>query len=120
MEVRLSRSAMRYLRASRAKGRVRVGVSGWQCRESQSAFYPKKIASKLKLAYYARQTPPFLNKDLKQFEKFTALLPGDRRFVFEFRHSSWFSEDVYELLGRKGVCTSLSNSRIEVFILPST
>lgn len=44
------------------------------------------------------QLPPNFKKDLPLLEEFLALIP--RRWVagFEFRHSSWFDDGVYEVL----------------------
>jgi len=44
------------------------------------------------------QTPPFLKKDAARLRDFLALLPADQRAAFEFRHASWFDEEVFEAL----------------------
>jgi uncharacterized protein YecE (DUF72 family) len=44
------------------------------------------------------QLPPNLHKDLDRLGAFMQFLPKGRTAVFEFRHKSWFCEDVYELL----------------------
>ena len=44
------------------------------------------------------QLPPNLKLDLDRLARFLELLPGDVRFAFEFRHPSWFAEDVYAVL----------------------
>ena len=44
------------------------------------------------------QLPPNLKKDLPRLEEFLAILPRGWRSAFEFRHSSWFEDDVYEAL----------------------
>jgi len=44
------------------------------------------------------QLPPFLKCDTKRLEDFLAVLPRDLRATFEFRHESWFCEDIYKLL----------------------
>jgi uncharacterized protein YecE (DUF72 family) len=44
------------------------------------------------------QLPPNLQKNLESLESFLALLPGGTRAAFEFRHNSWFDDDVFELL----------------------
>ncbi len=44
------------------------------------------------------QCPPSLQKDLPRLRDFLALLPHRWRAAFEFRHASWFSEDVYDAL----------------------
>jgi uncharacterized protein YecE (DUF72 family) len=48
------------------------------------------------------QLPPNLKKDLPRLEAFLATLPAGARAAFEFRHASWFEEDVFEVLRGKG------------------
>lgn len=48
------------------------------------------------------QLPPNLKCDLKRLEDFLALLPADVQTVFEFRHDSWLTDDVWSLLRAKG------------------
>ena len=48
------------------------------------------------------QTPPWLKKDMSVLEGFLARLPHGVRAAFEFRSTSWFEEDVYELLRERG------------------
>jgi uncharacterized protein YecE (DUF72 family) len=48
------------------------------------------------------QLPPNLKKDLPRLTDFLALLPPASRAAFEFRHESWFSEDVFEALRDRG------------------
>lgn len=47
------------------------------------------------------QTPPFLKKDLGVLNAFLASLPEGRRIALEFRHPSWFSDDVYTALAER-------------------
>ncbi len=44
------------------------------------------------------QLPPTLRADPPRLEAFMALLPPDSRPAFEFRHPSWFVEEVHALL----------------------
>jgi len=44
------------------------------------------------------QLPPFLKKDLGLLEAFLGALPERQRAALEFRHPSWFTEDVYRAL----------------------
>ncbi|HEY3664756.1 MAG TPA: DUF72 domain-containing protein [Polyangiaceae bacterium] len=44
------------------------------------------------------QLPPFLKKDLGVLQAFLSALPTGRRAALEFRHPSWFEDDVYEAL----------------------
>ena len=51
------------------------------------------------------QLPPNLKKDYDRLRAFLDLLPadGDRRFTIEFRHESWFDDDVLEALRERDV-----------------
>ena len=53
------------------------------------------------------QLPPNMKKDLDRLRTFLEFLPGGRRFAFEFRHSSWFDEDVVEALRAKDVAMTI-------------
>ena len=44
------------------------------------------------------QLPPNMKKDLERLEAFLELLPAGVRTSFEFRHPTWFDDDVLELL----------------------
>jgi uncharacterized protein YecE (DUF72 family) len=48
------------------------------------------------------QLPPFQKKDVPRLSGFLAKLPGGLRAAFEFRHPTWFSEDVYDVLRSHG------------------
>ena len=49
------------------------------------------------------QLPPSLRKDLKLLDDFIALLPRRPRAVFEFRHPSWYEQDTFDLLNKRGM-----------------
>ena len=49
------------------------------------------------------QLPPNLRKDVERLKGFIGYLPRDRRFVFEFRHDSWFDEDVFAVLRERDI-----------------
>jgi uncharacterized protein YecE (DUF72 family) len=48
------------------------------------------------------QLPPNLKKDLPRLSDFLAVLPPAARCAFEFRHESWFADDVFAELGARG------------------
>lgn len=54
------------------------------------------------------QLPPNLKKDMDRLRGFLELLPADRRFVFEFRHASWFEDDVFAALRERGVAMCIA------------
>jgi uncharacterized protein YecE (DUF72 family) len=56
------------------------------------------------------QLPPFLKCDLALLENFLAVLPRRTRAAMEFRHVSWFCDEVYERLGRANVALCQAES----------
>ncbi|HET7817471.1 MAG TPA: DUF72 domain-containing protein [Sphingomicrobium sp.] len=48
------------------------------------------------------QLPPSLHKDVARLEAYLARLPNDLEQVVEFRHASWYDEEVLALLDRYG------------------
>jgi uncharacterized protein YecE (DUF72 family) len=44
------------------------------------------------------QLPPFFRCDHERLSQFLGILPRETPVAFEFRHESWFTEDVYQLL----------------------
>ena len=44
------------------------------------------------------QLPPYLRKNLPTLQNFLSILPADRAVAFEFRHSSWFDDEVFNCL----------------------
>lgn len=44
------------------------------------------------------QCPPSLRKDMERLRGFLALVPRTWRAALEFRHASWFDDEVYEAL----------------------
>jgi uncharacterized protein YecE (DUF72 family) len=44
------------------------------------------------------QLPPHLRKDLERLQNFLSMLPNDRAVAFEFRHPSWFDDEVFARL----------------------
>jgi len=54
------------------------------------------------------QLPPNLKKDLPRLEAFLAVLPEGARAAFEFRHASWFEDDVFEALRARGAALCIA------------
>ena len=48
------------------------------------------------------QLPPFSRKDVPRLRDFLGVLPRERAVAFEFRHPSWFDEEVYGALRERG------------------
>jgi uncharacterized protein YecE (DUF72 family) len=62
---------------------------------------PLRAAGKLGPVLF--QLPPNFKCDLARLDDFLATLPGQTRAAMEFRHASWFVDEVYERLGRANV-----------------
>ena len=56
------------------------------------------------------QLPPTMQKNLERLQGFLALLPPHRRFTIEFRHESWFDEDVFAALRDHDIALCVSES----------
>jgi uncharacterized protein YecE (DUF72 family) len=56
------------------------------------------------------QLPPTLKKDLPRLDGFLDSLPPLAPAAFEFRHVSWFDEDVFERLRQKGSALCVADS----------
>lgn len=61
-----------------------------------------------RLAPLLFQLPPNFKKNLPRLQDFLALLPPTCRATFEFRHPSWFEDDVFDALRahRAALCIS--------------
>lgn len=62
------------------------------------------------------QLPPNFKKDVERLRGFLAILPPGCRAAFEFRHASWFDEDVFVLLREHNasLCIADADDELEV------
>ncbi len=56
------------------------------------------------------QLPPYLKSDIPLLQDFLALLPRTLKCAFEFRHASWFHEDVYAAMRQANVALCQAES----------
>jgi len=49
------------------------------------------------------QLPPYLRKDAPRLSEFVSRLPEAKKIAFEFRHESWFDEEIYDILRSRDV-----------------
>jgi len=54
------------------------------------------------------QLPPNLKKDLDRLRVFFDTLPLDRRFTIEFRHESWFEDDVFDAMRARDIALCIT------------
>jgi uncharacterized protein YecE (DUF72 family) len=68
------------------------------------------------------QLPPASKKDVTRLRAFLALLPSEPRAAFEFRHPSWFDDEVFGLLRdhRAALCVADADGSLEVPFVATT
>ena len=66
------------------------------------------LGSRLGIVLY--QLPPFFKCDTQKLEMFLSVLPRGVPAAFEFRHDSWFIDDVYELLQKYRVALCIHDA----------
>lgn len=69
---------------------------------------PLRLANKLGPVLF--QFPPYLKCDVGRLREFLPLLPTGLRAAFEFRHESWFNEEVYAALRQAGAALCAAES----------
>lgn len=63
-----------------------------------------------KLGALLFQLPPYLKRDKERLESFLSLLPEGAPVAFEFRHPSWFEDEVFALLDRRGLAVCVADT----------
>lgn len=83
-----------------------------------SVSYLLEVADALKdrLGPLLFQLPPYFKKDAARLREFLTLLPLDRRAAFEFRHQSWFDEEIFALLRERQsvLCIAEAENDLEI------
>jgi uncharacterized protein YecE (DUF72 family) len=69
-----------------------------ECAPELAYWYQQASALGSRLGATLFQLPPNLKKDLPRLIDFLTLLPAGARAALEFRHPSWFDDDVFTLL----------------------
>jgi len=79
---------------------------------SEDAKYFLDIAATLEdqLGVVLFQLPPNMKKDLSRLETFLRELPTQLRTAFEFRHPTWFDDDVLEMLRARNCALCVSDT----------
>jgi uncharacterized protein YecE (DUF72 family) len=78
----------------------------------QSVNYLLEVTAALKnkLGPLLFQLPPFSQKDAARLREFLSLLPNTRRAAFEFRHQSWFDDEILGLLRDHGAALCIAEA----------
>jgi uncharacterized protein YecE (DUF72 family) len=75
------------------------------------------LAAEKKLGPVLFQLPPYLKADVALLKDFLATVPRSVRSAFEFRHASWFSDEIYGTLRQANV--ALCNAESEKLETPA-
>lgn len=63
-----------------------------------------------RLGPFLFQLPPYLRRDIDRLASFLGLLPDGMRAAFEFRHASWFDDEVFALLADAGASLCIADA----------
>ena len=80
------------------------------CRESVERFTAAAATLGPKLGVLLFQLPPYLRHDLPLLDAFLADLPAGIRAAFEFRHASWFDDEVFARLRDRNLALCVADS----------
>lgn len=80
------------------------------CGDLVSVFWDAASHLNEKLAMVLFQLPPFFKKDVAVLNDFLALLPHHMKAAFEFRHASWFDDEVFAALRAHKVTLCIADS----------
>jgi len=86
------------------------------CRDSVEYLLDVIGVLKNRLGPVLFQLPPNLPKDAGRLRDFLALLPPQRRLAFEFRHQTWFDEEVFGILREHQAVLCLAEAENELEI----
>lgn len=80
------------------------------------------VSTKMKVGPILFQLPPSLPKNIDLLNKIASLVPTSFKVAFEFRHKSWYVEEVYETmqLHNFGLCENISPDGSSIHVSRST
>ena len=56
------------------------------------------------------QLPPYFRKDAERLERFLGILPAEHRYAFEFRHPTWFDDEILDMLREREVSLCINET----------
>ena len=84
--------------------------------ETLANFLDIAVLLKKRLGPLLFQLPPNFKKDAPRLQAFLKLLPSRRRVAFEFRHPSWFDDEIFKMLRVHRVALCIADA--EDFAVP--
>ncbi len=91
------------------------------CSKSLEIFFNNLEKLKSKTGCILFQLPPSFKMNLDRLIEFIELLDRSYRFTFEFRHSSWYVDEVYEVLKKNDIalCITDLNGKLSPEVITS-
>lgn len=80
-----------------------------KCENSIALLETRLRALHPKVGIVLFQLPPQFARNTERLSFFLPMLPRRRRYAFEFRHLSWYADEVFELLRRHKVALCISD-----------
>ena len=92
------------------------------CEDSIGYLLRTAAALKDRLGPLLFQTPPDFQRDSATLQEFLQLLPSGGRYAFEFRHASWFHDEVFGLLQKANasLCVADAENDLEIPMLATS
>lgn len=78
--------------------------------EALQIFLRAAMLLKHRLGALLFQLPPFFKCNHERLSDFLAVLPREIPVAFEFRHDSWFTEDIYRILQDRSAALCINDS----------
>jgi uncharacterized protein YecE (DUF72 family) len=80
------------------------------CDDTVTYFYKVVSALRERLGPVLFQLPPFFKKDVTLLSDFLRCFPSEMRAAFEFRHASWFDDEVFNALNARNAALCIADS----------
>jgi uncharacterized protein YecE (DUF72 family) len=100
----------RYALTLKAPKRITHDARLKNCGERVQQFLDAAAALGPKLGALLFQLPPNLKKDVALLDAFLDTFPPHVRAAFEFRHVSWFDDEIYARLRQRGMALCIADS----------
>jgi uncharacterized protein YecE (DUF72 family) len=81
-----------------------------ECQQELEYFLEVASVLKRQLGPLLFQLPPNLKKDADRLRNFLKLLPAERRITFEFRHETWFDDEIFTALKEHNAALCIAES----------
>ena len=80
------------------------------CGDTMKYFHEVMLGLGKKRGCVLFQLPPEFEKDVDRLSEFLRILPKDSKAAFEFRHESWFDDEIYKALKKYNAALCLAES----------